>query len=68
MRELLQVIEMSVADARRAEELLERGARSVVASDTDRFLSMFGLWRSLGRIRVVRGMPRHALGARRPAA
>jgi len=68
MRDLLRVVEMSVADAHRAEELLERGARSVVASDADRFLSMFGLWRSLGRGRVVRGMPRLALGERRPAA
>jgi hypothetical protein len=68
MRELLQVIEVSVADARRAEDLFARGARSTMRSDPDRFLAMFGLWRSLGRVRVVRELPRRALGARSTAA
>ena len=68
MRELLQVIAVSVADARRAEDLLARGARSTATSDPERFLAMFRLWRSLGRIRVVREMPRRALGARSTAA
>jgi hypothetical protein len=68
MRELLQVIVISVADARRAEELFEKGARRTVVSDPDRFLAMFSLWRSLGRVRVVRELPRRALGARSAAA
>ena len=61
MRALLRVIELSVADAHRAEDLLfANGARSSVAADPQRFLAMFRLGRSLGQGRVVRGMPRRA--------
>ena len=68
MRELLQVIEVSVADARRAEDLLANGARSAIAVDSQRFLATFALWRSVGRARVVREMPRRGFVTRSNAA
>ena len=68
MSALFQVIEMSVADARRAEALLANGARSTVVTDPQRFLAKFALWRSLGKVRVVREMPVRALAARSTAA
>ena len=68
MRELLGVIEVSVADARQAEELFEKGARSTMAVDRERFLAMFGLGRSVRRVRVVREMPRRGSMTRSSAA
>ena len=67
MKTLMTVIAMSVTDAGKAEELVAAGARRALSTDTDRVLSSFLLWRTLGKVRVVRES-RRDLAARSNAA